>query len=260
MEVEFQCPWAALHHFVSTSATLSKILARLHEYNPSSPTKPWRLILYSDEITPGNQLAHTHGRKVNSIYYTFFEFGAFLAHEDFWFTGTLVACTTVKIIEGGWSCVMAEFCRQWWAAKGRDMEVGGISIPLSGGGRIMLFVTFGAALADELALNMFYGSKGASGLKCCVIDQNCFDGNTSRLSVLNSPWACLHTECDFSKFVPHTTGSINAIVVRLRAAALESKTALLEAQTNLGFNYHPRHLLFHDFFVAQNEAVRQMSV
>ena len=170
VEVEFQCPWAGLHHFVSTSATLSKILARLHEYNPSSPTKPWRLILYSDEITPGNQLAHTHGRKVNSIYYTFFEFGAFLAHEDFWFTGTLVACTTVKIIEGGWSCVMAEFCRQWWAAKGRDMEVGGISIPLSGGGRIMLFVAFGAALADELALNMFYGSKGASGLKCCVID------------------------------------------------------------------------------------------
>jgi len=247
VQLAFQDPWAGLHEFISKSKVLSDVFRCLMETNPPSPEAPWRLILYSDEITPGNQLAHKNARKVNSIYYSFMEFGPLLANEDFWFTGTLIACSTVKYIAGGWSCVMATFCRQFWTPDGRDMEKGGVSIPLCGGGRIMLFVGFGAALADELALNMFYHAKGASGLKCCLICQNCFDAKTTRASVRTSTWAVLHTEHNFSKFLPHTPGTINAIVDRLRAAAAEGSTALKEAQTTFGFNYHPGHLLFDEF-------------
>lgn len=35
-----------------------------HAKNPSSPQKPWQLLLYSDEVVPGNQLAARQNRKV----------------------------------------------------------------------------------------------------------------------------------------------------------------------------------------------------
>ena len=226
----------------------------LLQQRPNTPDTPWRLVLYSDEITPGNQVAHKNPRKTWAIYYSFLEFGPLLGSEDFWLTGLLLSTETVKQINGGWSSVIRQFCRMLWGPDGLDMEVGGISIVFEGGrGRVQLFVKLGVLLADEAALNSMLHSKGASGLKCCACCQNVFDAKTDRLSVRQSEWGVLRTEANPANFILHTTGSIGAIVTKLRSlaaacAAGEAKKGQLKStQTNLGFSHNEHAILFDDF-------------
>ena len=57
---------------------------------------PWSLILYTDEVTPGNALATQTSRKVYAIYYSFKEMGAAaLACEDVWFCLATIRSTLV---------------------------------------------------------------------------------------------------------------------------------------------------------------------
>ena len=117
------------------------------------------------------------------------------------------------------------------------MERGGVSIPLYGNStRIQLFVNFGVALSDELALHMFYMRKGAYGPKCCCLCANVFDASTERNSVRSDAWAVLHTCSDFTRFKLHTPASIDAVVKRLREASTTmNKTQFRQLQTVLGY-------------------------
>ena len=46
--------------------------------SPSTIESPWGLILYADEVIPGNQLSIRHSRKVWVMYFSFIEFGVHL--------------------------------------------------------------------------------------------------------------------------------------------------------------------------------------
>ena len=48
------------------------LLAKLQEH-PSTPEAPWNLLLYSDEVTPGNPLATVNNRKFQAVYWSFME-------------------------------------------------------------------------------------------------------------------------------------------------------------------------------------------
>ena len=61
------------------------MLRERHQANPSSASSPWSLILYTDEVTPGNPLAPVIGRKIQAIYWSFAEFGSmYLCRENAW--------------------------------------------------------------------------------------------------------------------------------------------------------------------------------
>ena len=45
---------------------------------------PWKLILYSDGITPGSVLALDNQRKAVVWYFSFLEFGKLLSCEEVW--------------------------------------------------------------------------------------------------------------------------------------------------------------------------------
>ena len=83
LNLEIQSPQAILYHAASVSASLSGLLRRAAVAKPPGFGNPWRLILYGDEITPGNQLAYKNERKAWGIYWSLLEFGsAALSHED----------------------------------------------------------------------------------------------------------------------------------------------------------------------------------
>jgi hypothetical protein len=55
-----------------------KLEAFLHSrlaLHPNDIKHPWTIILYNDEITPGNALKHHNQRKVQAYYWSFREFG-----------------------------------------------------------------------------------------------------------------------------------------------------------------------------------------
>ena len=63
----------------------TKLVQQHHAECPSTINDPWGLILYCDEIIPGNVLGRAE-RKVWTIYATFLQFGDHLSHEDAWLT------------------------------------------------------------------------------------------------------------------------------------------------------------------------------
>jgi hypothetical protein len=79
---EVQHPFAVLYHCAKHSPSFSSLLQRTLAKYPSDLAHPWRLILYSDEVSPGNQLAYVHARKTWAVYWSFLEFGAALSCED----------------------------------------------------------------------------------------------------------------------------------------------------------------------------------
>ena len=81
--VEVQHPFAMLHQACLTSKPLSGLMKRCIEQHPPSLAKPWSLVLYTDEITPGNQLAYKSHRKFWAIYWSVLEWGPqVLSDED----------------------------------------------------------------------------------------------------------------------------------------------------------------------------------
>ena len=83
LDVEIQHPAALMHHLCKTSKSFSDLLSRSFSRKPASFSNPWNLIVYADEILPGNQLAYKHARKSWGIYWSLLEFGsAALSDED----------------------------------------------------------------------------------------------------------------------------------------------------------------------------------
>ena len=79
-ELEVQAPLPMLHHLCETSACFSKLMQALPQ---CSPTSPLQLVIYADEVLPGNPLAVTQERKLWCFYWTILEFGsAVLSDED----------------------------------------------------------------------------------------------------------------------------------------------------------------------------------
>ena len=83
IKLEVQHPAAMLYHACAISTSFAHLVRRAAAAKPPSVTSPWTLILYSDEISPGNQLSHQNDRKVWGVYWSILEFGsAALSKED----------------------------------------------------------------------------------------------------------------------------------------------------------------------------------
>ena len=83
------------------------LVQRKHRANPSSVSKPWQLIIYSDEVIPGNVLGPAQ-RKLWAIYASFQEMDQFLHHEDLWLTISLERSSFVSQVQGGVGQIMSK--------------------------------------------------------------------------------------------------------------------------------------------------------
>ena len=83
-------------------------MQRLLAQNPPTTLRPWRLILYSDGITPGDGFKVNNDRKADVIYFSIMEFGAaVLCHEDAWFMVIAKRSNQASKIGGGLSAILA---------------------------------------------------------------------------------------------------------------------------------------------------------
>ena len=82
VEIEVAHPGAMLWH-TAPSAPMQRLWRRALEHvaRRGDPTVVLNVLLHADEVTPGNQLATRHARKVWAVYYTIHEFDA-LSLED----------------------------------------------------------------------------------------------------------------------------------------------------------------------------------
>ena len=95
--------------------------------HPSSFQRPWNLVLYLDEITPGNMLRPDNKRKITAFYASFLEFEDFLGLEAAWMTIGTLRTGVVKNIKGGMSNVVRQLLRDMFLGA-TSLSSGGLSL------------------------------------------------------------------------------------------------------------------------------------
>ena len=236
--VEVQHPAAMLYHLCLTSACFSELILRtMHKY-PCSIDKPWSLIIYSDEVSPGNQLLSVNPRKVWAFYWSILEFGLHvLSDEEAWLEAIILRTPIVKLIKGGVSAVFAAMLMLFFNPDGHDFSTAGIFLRLYSGETVRVWVKFLFKLGDEAALHLAWGCKGTGGLKCCIKCDNIFHRNNVRgIGTDPTGWAQLDSCIDKPKIVPATKEGVFRIFDRLLEVKRESPSTLGATQTNLGWN------------------------
>ena len=87
-------------------------LDRVHAKAPSSFSRPWRCILYGDEIHSGNQLASST-RKRWAIYVSFAEFDILLSKAELWFIVMIQRSDHVSSVAGNIGQCFRKHVQQW---------------------------------------------------------------------------------------------------------------------------------------------------
>ena len=83
VDVEVQHPFAMLYHVCSTSAKYAVFICRALTAKPCSVVSPWTIVLYTDEILPGNQMNYKGALKIWGFYWAILELGCeALSDED----------------------------------------------------------------------------------------------------------------------------------------------------------------------------------
>ncbi len=82
MQLEVQHPLAMLYHCCALSNSFSKFIGQVAAARPPTIDKPWRLILYTDEVLPGNQLGYKSARKFWAVYWSILEFGSSVLSDE----------------------------------------------------------------------------------------------------------------------------------------------------------------------------------
>ena len=104
------------------------------------------------------------------------------------------------------------------------------------------FASASSRLADEAALHLMLNCKGSSGVKCCSLCTNVFNGSLAgkRRPLERAPlWATDHYECSKDRLVPMDRDTMRSILDRLETAHDEGFPIgeFAELQIELGWNY-----------------------
>ena len=232
-------PAAWMYH---TSRTCPRMMRLLNQASQTvnNINRPWRIILYCDEISPGNQLKVHNRRKLQSVYFSVQEYGGFeLTQEHAWSVLTCIRTDLVNKLQDGMSQFFRHCVKAFLKTSG-NMSTG-ISVQVHGEDRIMCFV-LSYILADEAALKQVVENKGASGKMLCLFCQTTVN---ARYRPANLGQLVLHTVTDASQLCLHSDNSVWQIIDYLNAESTRGTTKehLSELEMKFGFNHCPAGLL-----------------
>ena len=235
--VRYVCPHAWLVYLCESSPRFGAFL--LQHVGLGSPGS---ICIYSDEVTPGNNLRPDRGRQFLAIYWAILPAPDWFRHGPAWWqTFAYLPCTVLKKITGGLSALYVKILECFWHPTGLNMQRLGIRVPIDGSLRHFHF-DFGFFISDEKAEKEALGVKGASGTKICVGCTNCVKCNLDRIPAGSQ---LVHYTCsDMTKFVPQTEESLQGILAELGAAkARLAQTDFALAEQACGINYNAAVLL-----------------
>lgn len=171
--------------------------------------RPWRFLLYHDELTPGNVLKPDNKRKLTCIYASWLELQHHLRDENAWFPMSVIRHDTIVAAKGGMSgCLRAMLL----ACFSDDTWTTGILLPLAE--PTLMICKFYMLIADEAALKASWQAKGAAGIRPCLGCKNvCKKGHLTNHDATNLLVDI--TEDDFAKCQPATDEEFYALVDHL---------------------------------------------
>ena len=232
--------WAASHK-KQYAALLSRTAAR----HPPSPLTPWHILLYTDEVTPGNVKKADNHKKTWAVYWAFLEFGGdALAKEDFWGTAATTRTSTVHNIEAGIGAIIKLVMRKMLIGP-QSFSSSGINLTVDGRS-LRVFAVFCGLVADEAAIHAVWMCKGAAGTKLCLLCLNIVNKDWIAVDLIGpgSFFKAFTTVRHERDCVMQTRNSIFAIIDELRLAQPTMGVDDFKIkQRALGFSYSPEMVL-----------------
>ena len=173
IEMPFADPFAMLWSLTKQSEGFASLMKNTLQSKPSSLENPWRMVLYSDEVVPGNQLSFHNLRKVWVLYYSFLEFGEeALALEDSWICLAVAKTDTVKTVDGGMAQVFNVILDYiFGSSTGQSLHQTGIFLEFPDHLNMQptrFFACLSGILQDGGAHKQVFLVKGDAGSKFCV--------------------------------------------------------------------------------------------
>jgi hypothetical protein len=187
--------------------------------------RPLQVVLYADEVTPGNPLRPDKGRQFYAVFWSGLHFPNWFRSSPGWFPLAFIPHKQIASIQGGLSHLLAVLLETIFMQPHQ-------ALPKTGVPRQLTFATF---LADEAAIKAATAAKGASGFKCCITCCNVL----GRCEPAEVPHGFVHfTEADHSKFAPWTPAALEEAGARVAAAwATRTKAQAEAVEMKLGLNW-----------------------
>ena len=241
VKVHFQDPAPMLWHLVNECPNLASFLEERMDLHPCSAARPWGLVFYSDEVTPGNALKANNRRRMQAVYWSLAELGSdAIVHERAWMLLTCVRTKTVQQLQDG----MSQLCRRCLLAfmPPRSPFATGMQLRMGGGRTRILLAAWRTIISDESALKHMLNNKGASGKLPCALCRNVIR-KLYAPEPLHPP-LLLRTSLEEARFLQHTTASLVELSDYLEEqSTVLNKGQMQELQTRLGYHHSPQGVL-----------------
>jgi len=196
---------------------------------------PMKIMVYSDEMVPGNVLHPEQRRKMCNWFITILQFQRELSSEHLWLPIASLLSAKMKKLEG--TCSQAH-------RKLMELAIQDVSGLTNAGlvldGQLVMF-KLEDPLADELGLKSINDIKGASGIKPCIKCSNVFMKGHRYATMPGNVDICCAV---FSKFEQMTNEDLwDAHDALEQQKPLLRKTPFEALETALGVNYSPEGVL-----------------
>ena len=203
-----------------------------------------RIAIYSDETTPGNQLAPDNRRSVQTYYWTFlFLPGWFRRRKHGWWTFGIMKVSDEKLIEGGLSCMVKKMLTVFFPPTGFNFAVG--MRLQSGDETFTIRATLAANIVDMKAHQKTLDVKGSAGWHCCIKCKNVL--NVKRQRIATSDYLQHYSTASLQQRDLNTDEDYWEMADVLEAARPmlgdRSKTKFKELEKRLGVNHNPNGIL-----------------
>ena len=206
---------------------------------PCSQSEPYHVVVYGDEIVPGNVLRLDNRRKVFAVYAYIHEMGPrYAKHESLWLPLIAIRASALKEISTGIGTCFRAMFREWFI-KDRIHEQGLLlDLDLPDTRYANLYFKLGSMLADADAWRATWASKGSSGTVPCVLCRNVLKTRVSSSYLV-------HLSCsDSSRFDFASNEDLwEKSDTLARTASEGTKKELEELQMLYGINYSPEGIL-----------------
>ncbi len=264
-QIPVASPFALLSASVGTSESFRGFMKQQLRLHPSSPEQLWNIILYSDEVTPGNPLATLNQRKFQALYWSFLEFDTIaLSHEECWFVLMTEFSTAINALSAGLSQAFAGAIKIFFQEDGFHMMDGGINLNIDGVD-FRIFAQVGVVLQDGGAHKAVWHARGDGASKFCLLCKNLFT-HESNVVLEDGTHLLRSNQIKLDDLVASTDSEL-----RNNARFLEAKSTTMgseqftELQQALGLTYarhgllldrsldrvlQPTHVYLHDYMHA----------
>ena len=229
-------PLAFLEHLCSTCEEYADEVKQMADRGTEL-----RIVVYNDEVSPGNVLRHANMRKLQVIYWSFADHSmSRLSEERTWFLLTFARSELVRRLPGG----VSEFFKESLLAFRQPLDIRhGVQLTFCDGSRRILQADLSIFLGVEAALKDCLGFKGASGTKLCPCCTNVVDHKAD----LVGPSLLPSTSLDVNLWVPQTDEGLGRVLAWLAEKyGRVTKEEFKRMQQYTGWNHIPTGALLSD--------------